>query len=181
MKQSYEIDLSTAGIKELQKGLKDYDKWINKKTNELCKRLAEIGVKRAELNFSSALYDGINDVKVEPAKEREKNCYVVKANGATVLFIEFGTGVHYPDSHPEGLSNGMVHGTYGKGRGKNDYWWYSGQPGNAGGTLAIDPRTGNIKPNVTITHGNPANMCMYDAVKEVETQISRVVKEVFSQ
>lgn len=175
MKHTYEIDLSDKGIKELQKGLKDYDKWLNKKMKELCKRLAEIGVQRAEVNFSSAFYDGINDVKVEPVKERGNNCFVVKANGASVLFIEFGAGKFYPDSHPEGYSNGMIHGTYGQGLGKNDYWFYTGQPGNAGGVLAEG------HSNTTITHGNPANMCMYDAIREVEREITRVVKEVFSE
>lgn len=173
MKHTYEIDLSDKGIKELQKGLKEYDKWLKEKTNELCKRLAEYGVERAEAYFGYAEYDGINDVTVEPAKKRGDNCYVVKANGSAVLFIEFGTGIFYPDDHPEAAEHGMVHGMYGKGLGNNEYWFYTGQPGNAGGELA------HGKTNTTITHGNRANASMYFARKDVEAEIARVVREVF--
>ena len=173
MSKVIEIDLSVAGINRLQKELKDYDKWLKSKIDELCKRLAEYGVERAEVYFGYALYDGINDVTVEPAKKRGENCYVVKAKGSTVLFIEFGSGVYYPDSHPEGSANGMIHGTYGRGLGKNNYWFYTGQPGNAGGELA------HGKTNTTITHGNPANMSLYFARKDVEAEIGRIVKEVF--
>lgn len=136
MKRKYEITLSAKGIKELNKGLKNYDKWLKQKTQELCKRLAELGVTKAELHFAEALYDGINDASVHA--EKRNDGYAVVADGNAVLFIEFGAGVHYPDDHPE--ANGIAHGTYGKGYGKNDYWFYTGQPGNAGGTLATDPK-----------------------------------------
>lgn len=175
MSKVIEIDLSDAGIKSLQKQLKDYDKWIKAKIDELCKRLAEYGVERAEVYFGYAEYDGINDVTVEPAKQQGKNCYVVKASGTAILFIEFGTGVHYPDAPLDEYINaeGMVHGSYGKGLGNNDYWFYTGQPGNAGGTLAKG------RTNTTITHGNQANMPMYYTKKDVEAIIPRIVKEVF--
>ena len=130
------------------------------------------------MNFAAALYDGINDVSVEPAEKKGNSWYAVKANGSTVLFLEFGTGVHYPDDHPE--HNGFLHGTYGKGLGANDYWFYTGQPGNAGGELATDPRTGYVHPNTTITHGNPANMSMYNAIRYLEGEFVRIAREVFA-
>lgn len=172
MKQTYEIDLSTKGITELQKGLKEYDKWLKKKTNELCRRLARLGVDRARVYFAESLYDGINDAKVH--SEKRENGYAVVADGNTVLFIEFGAGVHYPDDHPEGAENGMIHGTFGE-QGKNDYWFYTGQPGNAGGELAYGHK------NTTITHGNPANMPMWKAMKDVGLELEEVVREVFSK
>lgn len=174
MKQTYTIDLSTKDISGLKKDLEDYKKWMAKKSDELCRRLAEIGVQKATLNFSSALYDGINDVVVEPPKQAG-DAWIVRASGSTVLFIEFGTGVHYPNA-PLGEykdANNMVHGSYGRGLGKNDYWFYTGQPGNAGGELAYG------HGNTTITHGNPPNMSMYTTVKELEQELARVVKEVF--
>lgn len=175
MNKVYNVDLSKSGISELKKGLKEYKKWINKKTEELCKRLAEIGVQNAELNFSGAFYDGINDVKVSKTS-RGKNEWVVKADGKSVLFIEFGAGVYYPDAELSEYKNadGMVHGTYGKGLGNNEYWFYTGQPGNAGGELAYG------HPNSTITHGNPANMSMYATVKDLEYNLEKIVKEVFT-
>ena len=176
MKRVINVDLSTEGIKEIQKGLREYKKWINKKTGELCKRLAEIGVQQAEFYFSQALYDGINDVKVSKVSNG-KNEWIVKAEGTTVLFIELGAGVHYPDAQLSEYINadGMVHGSYGKGLGNNDYWFYTGQPGNAGGELAYGHK------NTTITHGNPANMPMYNTVKYLEIELERIVREVFSK
>ena len=175
MKRVYNIELSKADIRDLQKGLREYREWVKKKTAELSRRLAEIGVERAELYFSQALYDGVNDVTVSKVS-KGKNTWVVRANGATVLFIEFGTGVHYPNAPLDEYLNaeGMVHGSYGRGLGNNDYWFYTGQPGNAGGELAHGHR------NTTITHGNPANMSMYNAVKDLEFALDQIVREVFS-
>ena len=174
MKKVYNIDLSASGIRELQNGLKEYEKWLKQKSEELCRRLADMGLAKASLYFSSALYDGINDASVSVSAV--ESGYKVEANGSTVLFIEFGTGVHYPNA-PTGEyigADGMVHGSYGKGLGNNDYWFYTGQPGNAGGELAHGHK------NTTITHGNPPNMPMYNTVKELEMELERVVKEVFT-
>ena len=177
-----EVDLSEKGIKTIQKELKERQKWEKKKAEELAKRLAELGVERAELHFGAALYDGVNDVKV--TKKHNGNAhYTVMANGQAVLFIELGTGIHYPDA-PLGEyqgAEGMTHGSYGKGLGNNDYWWYTGQPGNAGGELAKDPLTGYVHPNSTITHGNPPNQPMYMTVRELEQEFARIVKEVFAE
>ena len=167
--KTYKISLSHKDIEYLQGRFEDADKYLKKASEELCRRLAHMGVQTAKLHFFEALYDGINDAEV--TSEKRWNGYVVKANGNSVLFIEFGTGVHYPDSHPE--PHGMAHGTYGKGYGKNDYWFYTVMPGNAGGERA-DGRL-----NTTITHGNPANMPMYTTVKELEQELPRMVKEVF--
>lgn len=174
MKRTYSLSLSSAEIKELQKHLKDYQKWLKKKSEELCKRLAEIGVNTAAVYFETALYDGINDSIVKCVAI--ENGYKVTANGNAVLFIEFGTGVHYPDDAPLGEyegADGMVHGSYGMGFGNNDYWFYTGLPGNAGGELAYGHK------NTTITHGNPANMPMYTTVKELEQEFERIAREVF--
>lgn len=167
------VDLSTSGIKDLKKELKDYDKWLKKKSEELCEKLANLGVTRAQMYFAEALYDGINDVNV--SAKRESDGYTVRASGTTVLFIELGTGIHYPDA-PLGEydgAGGMTHGSYGKGLGNNGYWFYTGQPGNAGGELAHGHQ------NSTITHGNPPNQPMYNTVKDLERELERVVLEVF--
>ena len=155
MKKVYTIDLSTSGINELQQGLKEYDKWLRRKSDELAKRLADMGAVKAELNFAAAYYDGDEEhaITVEPID----GGYSVKASGRTVLFVEFGTGlIGY--GHPE--LHGMGPGTYpGKGHWDDpNGWWYAhGQH----------------------TYGNPPNMPMYNTVKELEQELARVVKEVF--
>lgn len=157
MKKVYTIDLSKSGVGELQKGLKDYEKWLQRKTDELAKRLADMGVQKAEINFSSAYYDGDEDHTIEVIPV-EPGCYTVRASGKTVLFVEFGTGlIGY--GHPE--LHGMGPGTYpGKGHWDDpDGWYYA---------------------HGKKSHGNPPNMPMYTTVKELEQELARVVKEVFA-
>ena len=155
MKKTYNIDLSDKGIKELQNGLKEYGKWLKKKSDELCKRLAEMGAQKAEVNFAAAYYDGDEDHTI--SVEQRGDGYVVRANGETVLFVEFGTGlIGY--GHPE--EHGMGPGTYpGKGHWNDPNGWYYAHGKKS--------------------HGNPPNMPMYTTVKELEQELARVVKEVF--
>lgn len=162
MKKTYNIDLSDKGIKELQNGLKEYDKWIKKKSDELCKRLAEMGAVKASLNFARGVYTGPEDhtITVEP----RDGGYAVRASGETVLFVEFGTGlVGY--GHPE--EHGMGPGTYpGKGHWNDPKGWYL-------------PKDKQAKDGTKHTYGNPPNMPMYNTVKELEQELARVVREVF--
>ena len=107
MKKVYNIDLSSSGIRELQNGLKDYQKWIERKTDELAKKLADIGAVKASLEFSRAIYTGNEDHTIEVVPI-EPNCYAVKATGETVLFVEFGSGlIGY--GHPEADGYGREH------------------------------------------------------------------------
>ena len=155
------VDLSAQGIKTLQRELTEYQKWLERKSDELAKRLADMGAVKASLGFARAIYSGKEDheITVEP---KGKNCYVVKATGATVLFVEFGTGIKYGEGHPE--PHGMVPGSYSDTIGKGHWddengWWYA---------------------HGEHTFGNPPNMPMYNTVKELEQELARVVKEVFA-
>lgn len=159
MRKHYSIELSEDGIKELQQGLKEYDQWVKAKTDELCERLAEIGVTKAQVNFAAAYYDGDNDVSVRV--ESRDSGYAVVAEGTTVLFIEFGAGL-IGGGHPE--ANGMIPGSYSDTVGK-------GQWDNPEGWIYQHDRPRS--------HGNPANMPMYNAVKELELELEQIVREVF--
>lgn len=167
------VPLSTSGIESLERSLEEYLRWQREKAQELAERLAELGVEVAELRFSTAAYDGTKDVSV--SKSATGNGYVVKAEGQTVLFIEFGTGVTYPDNHPEAAQFGMRRGEYGKGRGKQSSWGYYGDDPGTNGVLKVN---GRGEP-VVITHGNPAAMPMYEARKTIEQELPRIVREVF--
>lgn len=157
MNRVFHVELSTAGIRTLTGALKDYQKWLERKTDELARRLADIGVQKAEINFSAAYYDGEEDHTLEVIPV-EPNCYTVRASGETVLFVEFGTGlVGY--GHPE--PNGYGAGTYpGKGHWDDPNGWYYGHGKHS--------------------YGNPPNMPMYNTVKELELDLERIVKEVFN-
>lgn len=97
------------------------------------------------------------------------------AVGKAVLFIEFGTGVTYPDNHPEARDCNMKRGEYGQGHGKQQSWGYYGEPGTNG--VLKEKKNGGF---VVITNGNPANMPMYETVKELQDRLTEIAKEVFS-
>lgn len=165
--------LSVSGIERLQRSVEEYQRWLKNRSEKLLDRLAEEGYQIASAKFAQAVYDGTNDVSVS-AENRGANIRAVVAVGSAVLFIEFGTGVVYPDDHPEADDLGMKRGEYGKGHGKQTSWGYYGEPGTNGELR--EKKNGSV---VVITHGNPANMAMYETVKELEMHLRDLAKEVF--
>lgn len=164
MTRKYTINALTGeGIDEMIAGVEAYQKWIDEKTKELARRLAEHGATYASLGFSRAIYTGIPanaDVTVNGDGTR----YIVRADGEAVLFLEFGAGVTYGYGHPEAEKNGMGPGTY---------------PGQ---THAMDPKGWWIPKSAGggHTYGNPPNAPMYNAVRNIETELARIVREVFA-
>lgn len=165
--------LSVSGIERLQRSVEEYRRWLKDRSEKLLDRLAEEGYQIASAKFAQVVYDGTNDVSVS-TENRGANTRAVVAVGSSVLFIEFGTGVVYPDDHPEADDLGMKRGEYGKGHGKQTSWGYYGEPGTNGELR--EKKNGSV---VVITHGNPANMAMYETVKELEMHLRDLAKEVF--
>lgn len=157
------VPLSVDGIDRLQKELKKYQAWQHRKAKELAERLAMLGASTASIRFSRAVYTGVKDTNVSVVAAT--NGYTVKADGESVLFIEFGSGVTYGSGHPEASEFGMGPGTYpdGKGHWDDPKGWYL--PKEKGGGH---------------TYGNPPAMPMYEARKQIEQELPRIVKEVFS-
>lgn len=129
------------------------------------KELANIGLQEAQVRFTSAMYDGVNDSNV--TVETNADGYCIKAEGKAVAFIEFGAGVHYNPSepYPNPRPSGIVGiGEYGKGLGKRKAWGFKDDGGN-----------------LVITHGNPAAMPMWYASEEMRSNIKRIAQEVFGK
>ena len=162
-KKIIKCTLSKESIDSAIKELKAYKQDFLKKEKRLLEGLAEIGLREASVRFTTAMYDGTNDVSV--SLNGKKNGYVIVANGKAVAFIEFGAGVYhntgepYPNPRPEGI---VGIGEYGKGKGKRKAWGY------------LDENN-----EVVITRGNPAAMPMWYASEEIKNSILRVVREVF--
>lgn len=172
--KTVKVPLSQRGIDTLLREIESYTVWLKERSQVLLDRLAHAGFEVASARFAKAAYDGTNDASVS-MEMRSEGVRAVVAVGASVLFIEFGTGVTYPDNHPQAAELGMKRGEYGKGHGKQSSWGYYGDPGTNGVVkMKKDGRT------VVITHGNPANMPMYETVKELEAMLPELVKEVFS-
>jgi len=158
------VPLSVSGIQKLQDELQEYRRWQKGKAQELAQRLAMLGASVASIGFSRAVYSGMRDANVSVVAI--PGGYTVKANGESVLFIEFGSGITYGAGHPEASEFGMGPGTYPYGAGHWDDpkgWWI---PKSAGGGH---------------TYGNPPAMPMYEARKAIEQELPRIVKEVFTR
>ena len=172
--KTVKVPLSQRGIDTLLREIESYTVWLKERSQVLLDRLAKAGFEVASARFAKAVYDGTNDASVS-LETRSEGVRAVVAVGASVLFIEFGTGVTYPDNHPQAAELGMKRGEYGKGHGKQSSWGYYGDPGTNG--VVKMKKDGST---VVITHGNPANMPMYETVKELEAMLPELVKEVFS-
>lgn len=159
-----EVPLSVSGVQKLLDELQEYRRWQKEKAVELAQRLAMLGAAVASIGFSRAVYSGMRDANV--SVEAIPGGYAVKADGESVLFIEFGSGITYGSGHPEAQEFGMGPGTYPEGKGHWDDpngWWI---PKSAGGGH---------------TYGNPPAMPMYEARKQIEQELPRIVREVFSR
>ena len=172
--KTVKVPLSQRGIDTLLREIESYTVWLKERSQVLLDRLAQAGYEVASARFAKAAYDGTNDASVS-LETRSGGVRAVVAVGASVLFIEFGTGVTYPDNHPQAAELGMKRGEYGQGHGKQSSWGYYGDPGTNG--VVKMKKDGST---VVITHGNPANMPMYETVKELEAMLPDLVKEVFS-
>lgn len=172
--KTVKVPLSQRGIDTLLREIESYTVWLKERSQVLLDRLAQAGFEVASARFTKAAYDGTNDASVF-LETRSEGVMAVVAVGASVLFIEFGTGVTYPDNHPQAAELGMKRGEYGQGHGKQSSWGYYGDPGTNG--VVKMKKNGST---VVITHGNPANMPMYETVKELEAMLPELVKEVFS-
>lgn len=144
------------------KQLEQYKRDFLEKEKLFVKRLAEIGVSVASTGFAVADYDGIKDVSVR--LEWNGNKATVIAEGETVGFIEFGTGIKYPEWDNSGMDyTPPKHGTYGKGHGAWPHGWYF-TPGNGA---------------VQHTYGNPPAEAMRTARDVMIERVIQIAREVF--
>jgi hypothetical protein len=156
------IELNNRSITKAVKELRQYAAWVKQKEDELRSRLAMLGATVASIEFSRAIYNGDNDITVEV--DDNGSVAVIKASGEAVAFIEFGSGAKYGYGHPQADEFGFGPGTWsdgddGKGHWDNPKGWYyaSGQH----------------------SYGNPPAMAMYDAVREITENVTRIAQEVF--
>lgn len=145
------------------KAVRRYKKDFKAKEQEFVRRLAEIGVRVAQTGFATADYDGVNDVVV--SIEKTASGYAVVASGEAVGFIEFGTGIKYPEWDNTGMEyTPPAHGTYGKGQGANPgHWWFKQNEG----------------ARARHTYGNPPAEAMLTARNEMIDRVTQIAREVW--
>ena len=150
-------------ISEAIRKVKQYRSEFEAKEREFVRRIAELGVSVASTGFALADYDGVNDVQVTMTQIGTRA--VVTAFGETVGFIEFGTGVKYPEWDNSGMEyTPPKHGTYGEGRGKNPHGWYFKQ---------------NEGVAARHTYGNPPAEAMRTAHDTMVERVMQIAREVW--
>lgn len=159
------ITVNPYDIKSINKALKQievYRQDFESKEQEFVRRLAEIGLSVARTGFQLADYDGEKDVVVSMNQTGTQATIV--ASGQTVGFIEFGTGVRYPEwSGDDTDFTPPQHGTYGKGKGKNPHgWWFTANAGSS-----------------QHTYGNMPAEAMLTARDRMIEQVVRIAREVW--
>lgn len=185
MSKTIIIDIfNPASVDDAVKELRDYSKWVQRKTEELRKRVADLIVEKAQPVFNAAVVDDtfLTIVKdganlpeapktggVTVYTDPRGDATLVIADGKDAIFAEFGAGVHYNGavgSYPNPLGATLdfiaAIGTYGKGYGAKETWGFLGEDGN-----------------IHLTHGAPASMPLFKAVQSVSQDIVRIAKEVF--
>lgn len=154
-----------ASVKRAAKEIEDYGKWINKKADELCRRLAELGEEVAVTAYADAGAESNDDVNVEVERVGDAN-YILRAFGSQVFFVEFGAGTAAGENYDTSVILPPVDispGSWSRTQGTHEFdrwgsWHHAGQK-----YTEVVPRKG-----------------MYLAVKEAEQSIKRIAEEVFA-
>lgn len=170
MDKRISIDLfSGKSIQNAIKQVKVYKDRIGDKCELFVRRLAEVGIPIIDQNIASAAGDSDKShytyIKINSFGSYAQAQLIVE--GKDLLFIEFGAGIHYNGAagsspHPLGQEMGYTIGSYGKGQGKNDFWFYYADGGES-----------------VMSHGTQATMPVYKAGVEMRRQILKIAKEVF--
>lgn len=173
-----------SGIHETVQRLEDLrNKLAEEKLKDTLQKLVDEGFEIANKRFSEAIYAGINDVQLDIVWESENSVSLV-ASGARVLFIEFGSGVTWPESPYDTFFPEIVpHGEWGDKKGGNlKGWIYRGEQGNGGLAVPVVEHRENgtdiVKEGVWRTWGNPPARAMYNASKTIHARIEEILREL---
>lgn len=152
------IEITIPNVDEIEKA-------VERNVPDLLKALEKEGLREANA-FYTALYDdheSERDVLVD-SKIEEKSV-TIRAEGGSVLFMEYGAGIHYngAEPHPDRPAEVDRIGEYGKGRGKQDSWYFKDDKG------------------VHKTHGTPAHKPMYRAKQSIRKFASEKGAEILTK
>lgn len=169
-RKTINIDLfNNRSLDEAIRQIRQYQNSLNDKCALFVRRLAEVGIPVIDENIAAAQGDsdkGHNTyIKINSFGSYSQAELIVESK--SILWIEFGAGVHFnghlgSSPHPKGEELGYTIGSYGKGQGKNDFWFYYADSGEA-----------------VMSRGTQATMPVYKAGLEIKRQILKIAREVF--
>lgn len=169
MSKKISISLSRKSIQNAIKEIEAYKRQFIDRNELFVRRLAELGIPVIEQNIAAAQGDSDKNhntyIKINSFGSYSEAKLVVE--GRDLLFIEFGAGIHYNGSagtspHPKGEEFGYTIGSYGKGQGSKDFWFYYADTGEA-----------------VMSHGTESTMPVFRASQEIIQNIRRIAREVF--
>lgn len=168
--KTIKINLSQKSIHDAIKQLRQYQNSLKSKNELFVRRLSELGIPVIDQNISLSQGDSDKNhstyIKINSFGDYSQATLVCE--GAGLLFIEFGAGIHYntpagSSPHPKGQELGYTIGSYGQGKGKNDSWTYTSETGEW-----------------VRSYGTEATMPVYKASVEIMQSIRKIAKEVFA-
>lgn len=169
MSKKITVELSQEGIQKAISEIEQYRKRMYDKCDLFVRRLAETGLPVIDQKFSQADGDSNQNhfTRIEVVRYPGFSKATLFVEGQDILFIEFGAGIHYnvpagSSPHPKGAEFGYTIGSYGKGHGAQDSWWYTDDNGTS-----------------HRSYGTRATMPMYHASLNIRRQIIAIAKEVF--
>lgn len=169
MAKKISISMSSKSIQNAIKEIEAYKRQFIDRNELFVRRLAELGIPVIDQNIAAAQGDSEKNhntyIKVNSFGSYSEAKLVVE--GSDLLYIEFGAGIRYNGSagtspHPKGEEFGYTIGSYGKGQGKNDFWFYYADTGET-----------------VMSHGTEATMPVFRASQEIIQNIRRIAREVF--
>lgn len=178
------VSLTRKGdIDKAIKALEEYKTRLNTRGEIFLRRLAEVGIPVINARIAQAQGDSdprhYTHIEVFSYGDYSEARLVVE--GKDIAFFEFGAGVHFNGEagsssrkSESGTRNGADYsitggqelgytiGSYGKGQGKNDSWFYKADNGD-----------------VIRSYGTEATMPVYHATIEILNSIERIAREVY--
>ena len=178
MKKTLNINLLDGGksLREAIKQIEAYRDDLPRKCQEICRRLAEEGVRVADAAINSVPIGKTITLTTDINPSRMGCKAIMKMTGRetrtedgrifyTALAIEFGAGIRYnPKANPKSSEFGMGVGTFPGQTHAEDMsgWWYLGNDGEW-----------------RHSYGVKASMPIYSASKEIRQKADAIIKEVF--
>ncbi len=167
--KNLKVELSTKGISEIIDFLENYKNELDRKCEIFCQKLCELGIEVIDARIvGKGDSDTSHETEITIGKDGTYTNAKLTLSGEDILFIEFGAGVHYngvtgTSPNPKGSELGYTIGSYGKGHGTQEFWYYKDDSGN-----------------YVRSYGTQATMPMYSASVEMIKQMKSVAKEVFN-
>lgn len=167
--------------------LENYKQSLRTKADIFLERLALLGIPIIDARIAEAEGDEkLDKTHYSHIQIRSFGDYhqaVLEVQGKDIVFMEFGSGIHFNGNphespnpslvqdvpggtlyHAGGKELGYTIGSYGKGQGIKDHWFFYADDGTS-----------------VMSHGIQATMPLYSAELEMIKNIEKVAREVFHE